>query len=490
MEVAPKSIDRVREPVVAGSFYPKEAAILREAVECFLEDAAAPIGSPPVAIIAPHAGYAYSGQIAADAYNSAAGGYYDVVVILGTNHTVHNLEGCGLYPGDGYETPLGIARIDAGLQAKLLASNAGFVPHAASHLREHSIEVQLPFMQVLFPEVPFLPIVVSQLTGMDAKRFGAALADVLQDRRPLLVASSDFSHYPDHETADRVDREFLAGIESAFNSEEAIDVDSIEKLCYIRSRTVSTRACGYAPIIVAMSAARSLGARMARVISYANSGDSLFGEQDRVVGYGAVGFFEQKVKDVSLPSIEQRTELSDADKTALLKMARKSIAWYLSTGMSPLPRGFSTAAQRKQGVFVTLHPKRGMLRGCVGRMTSDLPLPQLVGLLAVGSATEDPRFRPLTATELGDVVIEISVLTSMESISSYEQIRLGVDGVMLEKRGRKAVFLPQVAVEQGWSRERLMQKLCEKAGLSPDSWKEGAKLQRFQSIAFEEHNES
>ena len=236
-----------------------------------------------------------------------------------------------------------------------------------------------------------------------------------------------------------------------------------------------------------MAAVKALGATSGRVVSYANSGDVPIGDRERVVGYGAVVFTAGLQKDHAAPERPSAADqpLTPADKKALLSFARETISSYLTTQMVPLPRGFSPAAMTPRGVFVTLK-KRGHLRGCIGRMVPDRPLATLVGAMALQAAFEDPRFPAVTAQELPNLEIEISALHPMKPVSGPEAIVVGRDGVLLQKGGRSAVFLPQVAPEQGWGRDEMLDNLSQKAGLSASAWREGAQFSTFQALVFGE----
>jgi AmmeMemoRadiSam system protein B len=186
----------VRPPSVAGQFYPKAEAVLRSAVEAFLADALPASTKHPLAIVVPHAGYIYSGQICADGWNQAHTCAVDTVVLLGTNHTAPGLRKIALYPGDGFRTPLGTALTDKQLAQALLAASSDCLLDNGPHLREHSIEVQIPFAQVLFPRAKIVAGIIGTADVALCTRFGTALAQVLAGRRTLIVASSDLSHYP------------------------------------------------------------------------------------------------------------------------------------------------------------------------------------------------------------------------------------------------------------------------------------------------------
>lgn len=477
----------VREPAVAGQFYPASEAMLQRAVEKFLQDATPVRVKRPIAIIVPHAGYIYSGQIAADGFKQAAGGDYDIVVILGTNHTSAEFRKVSLYNGSGFRTPLGVAPIDLEIAQALAAANPECTMERSVHEREHSIEVQVPFVQILFPKAKILPAIVGTPEVGLCNRFGQTLASVLRDRKALIVASSDLSHYPSAEDARAVDHETLRAVATM---DPATLRAAIAAHRERRIPGLHTSACGEAPMLAAMAAAKALGATRGVVISYAHSGDVSIGDRSRVVGYGAVALSAEEGRaDTSAldegNTAPQEPSLTPADKKAMLRFVRETISRYLSTQTVPLARGFSPDLQYPQGIFVTLK-KKEQLRGCIGRIVPDAPLSKLMGTIALQSAFEDPRFKPVTAKELDDLEIEISVLTPMKQVKGPGDIVVGRDGVVLRKGGRSAVFLPQVAPEQGWGRDEMLDHLSMKAGLSRGSWREGAEFFTFQAIVFSE----
>ncbi len=477
-------MDKIRPAVVAGKFYAGAPEMLKAAINGFLTDAEPATVSRPLALILPHAGYIYSGQIAADGYNQARGHSYDTVVILGTNHTSPRFSRIGLYPGDGFATPLGVARVDTAVREALQSSCPDCIPNASIHEQEHSVEVQVPFIQVLFPNAKIVPAVVGAPDAGLCERFGKALGRVLANKKALIVASSDLSHYPSYDDARKVDIPILEAIPTL----ELSRVQQAVQGAMDRGiANLHTGACGEGPIMAAMAAAKAMGARGGKVISYANSGDVAIGDRARVVGYGAVALTADVPAITAAPQSDAGAggELQPADKQALLGFARKTIARYLATDTVPLARGFSPVAQEFRGVFVTLK-KYGQLRGCIGRLIPEAPLGQLVGAMAIQSAFNDHRFRPVTAAELKDIEIELSVLTPMKSVPRAEDIVVGRDGVLLQKGRAGAVFLPQVATEQGWSREEMLDQLCLKAGLPEGSWRKGAEFQTFQAIVFHE----
>ncbi len=478
----------VREPAVAGAFYPDSASKLKLDIEKFMEEALPARTRDVVAIIAPHAGYVYSGKICADAFGQVKDKQYDVIVILGTNHTTRGFEKISVHPGTGFRTPLGIAPIEREIVSEILAADPDdCVLDKSVHAREHSVEVIVPFVQVVFPEAKIVPVVVGSPDVAMCTRFGQALAKVVKNRRALIIASSDLSHYPAAEDAVVVDRKTLKAITTL---DPALLHSVTQSQMNMRVPNLATCACGEAPVMAAMAAAKALGATQGEIIKYANSGDVPFGDKSRVVGYGAVVLTrnagEKNISKGDVPSPALLSEpLSLSDKKALLTFARESISRKFSTDTVPPARGFSANLQQPRGVFVTLK-KRNELRGCIGRIIGDEPLGKLTGAMAWHSAFDDPRFNPVTADELRDIEIEISVLTPLKEVSGPEQIVVGRDGVLLVKQGRSAVFLPQVATEQKWNRDETLDNLCAKADLPRGCWKQGAQLLTFQAVVFSE----
>jgi AmmeMemoRadiSam system protein B/AmmeMemoRadiSam system protein A len=476
--------EEVRSPAVAGQFYPENANVLKLAIEKFMADALPPEGKNPFAIVVPHAGYIYSGQICADGWNQVRNENYDTIVLLGTNHTTPNLKKIALYPGGGFQTPLGTAVIDSGLASELLSASSDCAFDKGPHQSEHSVEVQIPFAQTLFPGAKIIAAIVGDADVAQCTRFGKALASVLKKKRGLIVASSDLSHYPSAEEAEEVDMKTLEAI-ATLDPERLRMVIRAQRTRHIPN--MSTCACGEAPIMAAMTAAREMGASEGRIISYAHSGNALVGERNRVVGYGALlmaAGYENPGATVAFDGSDE-ANISPADRKYLLWLARETINRYLTVKMMPLPR-LSTPLRRKlRGVFVTLK-KRGNLRGCIGRMVPDRPLAELAGVVALESALEDPRFNQVTLRELPDLEIEISVLTPMQRVSGPADIVVGTDGVMLQKGGRSAVFLPQVATEQRWNRDEMLDHLSMKAGLPAGAWRDNAVFLTFQAIVFSE----
>jgi AmmeMemoRadiSam system protein B/AmmeMemoRadiSam system protein A len=475
----------VREPVGPGQFYPRDAATLKAALAAMLQDAVPARPETPVAIVVPHAGYVYSGQIAADAFRQVAGRNYETVVILGVNHTDPGFDRVGVYAGAGFRTPLGVAQVDKALVDALLKEDRDAVVNHQVHAKEHSVEVQVPFVQHLFPRAKIVPIVMATEDPGTCERLGRALGRLIKGRPILIVASSDLSHYPAADTARSADARTLA---AAASLQPAAFLKATSEVAGAMPANLVTYACGRAAVLVAMHAALELGAKRGVVLAYANSGDTAIGEPDRVVGYGAVAFTtaEGGPDTAALQRPTPTAEpLQASDKKQLLALARESIRRFLLTETVPLPRGFEARALGERGAFVTLK-KRGDLRGCIGQIVARGSLPHVVSAMALAAAFEDTRFERVRAEELPQLEIEISVLTPPKTVKGPADIVIGRDGVILTRGGRSAVFLPQVATEQGWQRDELLDNLALKAGLPANAWRQGATFATFQAEVFHE----
>ncbi|UCF35728.1 MAG: AmmeMemoRadiSam system protein B [Acidobacteriota bacterium] len=478
----------VRKPAVAGQFYPSDPVKLNQAIDQFIGEAVPPLPARPAALVVPHAGYIYSGQIAADAFRQAQGHQYDLIVLLGPNHTTPSFRGISVYKSGVFETPLGRSQIAEDVADELISASRDVSFHEGVHRREHSIEVQIPFVQKLFPSARILPIVVATEDLETCARFGRLLAEKLKGQRSLLVASSDLSHYPAYDQAVDAD---LASIAAISRLEPKPLQQALHQVTGVLN--LSTQACGEAPILVTVSAALQSGTQFGVPISYANSGDSSVGTHDRVVGYGAVAFYSEPPTPsreiyrtiATDPGDSGMLALSSEQKKTLLEVARNTMNRYFTSGITPLIRVQEAPFSFRMGVFVTLRINT-TLRGCIGHMVADLPLAQAVSYTTMQAAFNDRRFEPIGESELTSLDIEVSILTPEQRIHSVDEIRLGTDGVVLRKLGRSAVFLPRVAIEQGWSRDEMLSALALKAGLNKDDWQAGAEFAVFQTIAFKE----
>jgi len=381
---------------------------------------------------------------------------------------------------------LGVAPIDGKTAAALIDADPQFVFKPEAHQKEHSIEVHIPFIQVLFPKAKIVTALVGTNDLKLVSRFGKALAGIVRDKNALIIASTDLSHYPRYKDAVAVDGISL----EAFRSMSPATIEAtLREYESKQIPNLATCACGEVAVWATVVAAKQLGADCARIISYANSGDSTAGRHDRVVGYGAMALSRDAKCQTDSPDSSQMEpyseELTIQQKRRLLELARKTIEHALYSDMVPLPRSGDRLLVQPRGAFVTLK-KSGQLRGCIGHMAEDKPLCQVVSAMALQAAFNDPRFEQIRPDEVTKIDIEISVLTPFRQVPDAGSIRVGIDGVRLRKDGRVAVFLPQVATEQGWDRDEMLDQLCRKAGLPVGSWKEGAQLYTFQADVFSE----
>ncbi len=460
----------IRPAQFAGSWYPQDPQDLGKMIDQFLE-AVEPVDGDPTAIIVPHAGYVFSGPIAAYGFKQLEGKSYEVAIIIAADHQAPLSNPISVWVGDGFETPLGVVPVDRELAEALVASNPLIKEDAAAHEGEHPIEIELPFLQRACPGCHIVPILMGDANEATVAALTESLLTLLPNRRAVLIVSSDLSHYPSYEDARMVDGATLAAIETGDPAQVSMTLDQ-----WMASGipNLLTCACGEGPILVAMRVADGLGADTVSVLNYANSGDSPYGEKDQVVGYGAVMFWHYEPPN-----------LTQAQKEALLNVARSAISESLRNGELPDIEISDPQLSRRAGAFVTLKTG-GELRGCIGYMRGNFPLHRVVQEMAVAAATSDPRFPPLTEAELKSTLIEISILSPMRRVSNLDEIQVGVHGLMIYHDGRQGVLLPQVPVDEGWDREAFLENLCLKAGLSGDCWMDQPTLYSFTAIVFSE----
>jgi len=473
---ATQSASSVRPPAVAGAFYPANPATLTQLIDGYLAKAER-LEPEPSILIVPHAGYVFSGGVAAHSFKQALDRGYEHVIILGFNHGhAYSFDGAAVWPHGAWSTPLGEVPIDAPLAQSILNAASVFTSDRSIHLDEHSLEVEVPFIQRVLPGVPIVPISIGKPTLENAQAIATGLARVLNETtHTLVVTSTDLSHYPRYQDAVRVDHASIQAVVSLDPlALEAWDEEAMSS----RTANLHTTMCGKGPVMVSMLLARSIGAEQVHVIHYANSGDVPEGEHGRVVGYAAIEFVKG-----------QPPSLTAVDKTALLQLARVTLDEYLRTHTRPHFEPLSAAMEQPRATFVTLrHRQTHDLRGCRGEVFARYPLWESVQRVSLLSATDDPRFRPLNHAELADMHIEISVLTPMRLAHSPEEVIVGKHGVMIRTGGRGGLFLPQVPLEQGWDRDEYLSTLCwMKAGLPADAWrKKDVQLYIFEAEIFEE----
>jgi AmmeMemoRadiSam system protein B/AmmeMemoRadiSam system protein A len=458
-----KDVGEIRPAMVAGSFYPADPAELKTTVDFFISNAnSTEIHGQIKAIIVPHAGYIFSGPVAARAYACLKGQNINRVIIISPSH-IASFEGASVYNGKAYETPLGKVPVDIDFAKELTKKSRYIYSSSKGHNKnyrgrgEHAIEVQLPFLQRVLNEFKIVPIVMGDQQYETCRALGLAQAELIHDNKTLIIASSDLSHYHSYEEAKNLDTKFIQSVQDwdYFNLSRNLQTGVCE-------------ACGGGPVIAAMIASEAMGADEAKLLKYANSGDTPAGEKSRVVGYAAMALIE------TTDSVNKKGlsfSLKESEQNRLLNIARQAVEMKVKgNNVFSLDQHLEPGLLEDRGAFVTLEIN-GHLRGCIGYTSPVKPLAETVRDAAIQAATGDPRFRPVSEEELPLLHYSISVLSSFNKITP-EKIIIGTHGLLIRKGNNAGLLLPQVAIEQNWDRETFLEHTCQKAGLPNDAWKD------------------
>lgn len=445
----------IKQPNVAGAFYPDSAVELSQMIDIFLKNAnPEPVEGEIFVLISPHAGYDFSGPTAAYGYKLIKNRDYKIVIIIGPSH-YYGFAGFSVYNQGAFQTPLGDIVVDNDFANQLISTSKDikFIPEAFQ--KEHSIEVQIPFLQKTLSNFKIVPIVIGQVNFDLCWDLAKHLVSTIGNRKDvLIIASTDMYHGFDFEEAEVIDKFTLSILEK---------MDP--QVLYEKLKDGTAQFCGGTSVVVAMLVAKDLGHNKLKVLKYTNSAQ-VTGRKIKgiwTVGYTSCIIDQEKGEE---------TMLNNSQRKRLLILARQSIEHYLKTGKKLEVSETDSTLTKKNGAFVTLH-EHGQLRGCIGNLIGNQPLYLTIRDMAVEAAVGDPRFPPLTLSELKDIDIEISVLSELERINDPLSIELGVHGVLIKRGFHSGVFLPQVATETGWSREEFLSYLCShKAGLSADAWKD------------------
>lgn len=470
--------ENIKEPNVAGAFYSANPRELSAELDRYFKNArTAPSGRPVRIIFVPHAGYVFSGPTAVEAFKAVSGKKYGTVVVLAPTH-YFPFEGAAVWSEGGFKTPLGTIPVDEDFARRLTAKHPKFISDQRVYEREHSLEVELPFLQKALKDFKIVPVIFGRMDQALVKEFAAALDSIIGDREDVLVVvSTDMSHYHDDAAAREIDGRALKVM-------EAVDPEAM----FEKSREGYLEVDGFLPVTAALYLADRRGWKEAEVLKYSNSGE-INNDKSRVVGYMAVAVYggpsgkaEEDHQGVKPLSREQ--------KELLLRVAREAVE---AAAKGNKPPSFDVSDPRlreNEGAFVTIN-RNGKLRGCIGRVISDQPLYQTVRDMAVSSALKDPRFPPLREDELGEIEVEVSVLSKPWPVKDVSEIIPGKHGVIIQKGFmHQGLFLPQVATEWGWGREELLSNLCShKAGLPPDAWKDpDTRIEIFTADVFSEED--
>ena len=448
--------ERVKPPNVAGTFYPGDGETLRREVDGYLGQVVAD-GPAPKALIAPHAGYRYSGPVAASAHARLTSTAQEIrrVVLLGPPH-YHPVRGVAVSGAESFQTPLGRVPVDT--VSVRHALDLGFVRRLdAAFEREHSLEVHLPFLMRVLPRFTLVPLLVGNASPAEVDTL---LESLWGGPETAIVISSDLSHFLDYESARRIDAQTSQAIVALRHDDVGYE-----------------QACGRHAVNGLLHLAKRRGLE-ARALDVRSSGDTA-GPRDRVVGYGAYAFFE--------PANEA---LDQEARRHLLDIAARSIRHGVAKGRAcavDLDR-LPPALGERRATFVTLHAK-GRLRGCIGSLEAKRPLAADVAHNAHAAASADPRFSPVRKDELDGIGIKVSVLSPpvpMQVGSEGDlvaRLRPGVDGLILQDGDRRATYLPSV-----WEGipepESFVRELAKKAGWAAGHWSDAVRVWRYTTEEF------
>ena len=462
---------KVRKPAFAGSFYPASKSMLVKELEMLFAGVAAP-GSArlPRALIVPHAGYMFSGQVAASAYSQVPeNAAFKRVVVLASSHHC-SFPGASVCNVDYYKTPLGKIKVDKQVTQKLIAQNSLFDYRAEAHTYEHSLEVQLPFLQYrLGNDFMLVPVVLGTHDVWECEQI-ARLLEPWFTPENLFVVSTDFSHYPAYEHA--VENDSYTARAICSNRPEALaEILASEK----KIRNLATSLCGWTSVLTLMYLTRNQKVSYSK-IQYMNSGDApTYGNREGVVGYWAI----------AVNQTENELLVPDYLQLQMLETARKAIVHFIEGGKPVHPRLPHELETKSGGMFVSIYVKQ-QLRGCIGHFNEGDSLNETLEQLAV-SACCDHRFEDLKKDELNDMVLEISVLSPLRRINSIDEIELGKHGIYIKKGEHSGTFLPKVAAKTGWSVNELL-GVCasQKAGIGWNGWKD-AEIYVYEAFEFSEN---
>lgn len=469
---------------LAGTWYTADPQKLSKEIDGYLDNAPDRSLAPISALILPHAGLQWSGQTAAYGIKQLDEGKIRRVIMLGPSHHVFMQNRVSVPDATHYRTPLGDTPLDVDSIGELQKSPYFHVVKAAND-NEHSVQVLLPVLQRKLVDFQFIPIVVGRLDGVSV----VAIADILRQHLTpdtVVIASSDFTHYGKNFdylpfTADI--QENLKRLDmGAFKFIEEKDRNGFSAFVQKTGATICGRAA--IEVLLALLPAESRMQMLHYETSGAKSHD--FSTSVSYLSAAVIGNWE-----TNAGKIVETAVLSKEDKIRLLALAKGALRYYLEKGTAPtaekLGIEITPGMQQIMGAFVTLR-EHGNLRGCIGEITPTRPVYEAVMQRAIDAAVHDYRFSSVGKDEFKELSFEISALTPSQSVPSYQDIVLGRDGVVLQKNGRSAVFLPQVAPEQGWGLEEMLSQLARKAGLPADAWKKDASFTVFQAIVFAEND--
>ncbi len=432
----------IRQPVVAGQFYPGSASQLEAMIETLVDEKAEK--QDVIGLVSPHAGYIYSGPVAGAVISRIK--FKDTFIIIGPNHSGKG-KPLSIMTQGKWKTPLGEVEIDSELGKQILATSTHLQEDDIAHQYEHSIEVQIPFLQYFKSDFRIVPIILGYAGGDTYKEIGREIAKAVRElnREVVIIASSDMTHYEPQESAQKKDTQAINAI---------LDLDEDELLRRVEELNISM--CGYAPTTSLISAAKELGAKSAELVKYQTSGDTT-GDYSAVVGYAGI-------------------IISAVEMHPLVKLAKNTVETYVEEGkVPPPPDELTPEMKEKAGVFVSLH-KSGELRGCIGTFEPAAKnVAEEIIQNAISSSTRDPRFPPVTPDELGQLEYSVDVLTTPKPVKDKSRLDPKKYGVIVQCGFRRGLLLPDL--EGVDTVDYQIDICCQKAGIAPD---EPVNLYRFE----------
>lgn len=479
-----------RKAAVAGRFYPSDPKEISSTLkELFSKAKSKEVDSEVLAILSPHASHIVSGEVAASSYNQIdINKSYKAIFVIGSSHRTY-FSGASIYSKGHYITPLGTVKVDIDLAQKLIDENDFLHFYKDVHMFEHSLEVQLPFLQyIMKKDFSIVPIVIGSKEEQTPKQLAKALEPYFT-KEYLFIISTDFSHYPKYDDAYAADK--VTADAMCTNSPQNL-ITAINKNSKSGYEGLSTSICGLTAALTLLYITEDKQVEY-KQIQYMNSGDTPYGEPNSVVGYHAIVVVEgdgnKEKTEKQDPEEEESSNfsLSDEEKKSLLTLARTTINDYIKEGEKATlnANDFTDNLSKHCGAFVTLH-KKGDLRGCIGRFEPNIPLYKVVQNMAIASATRDFRFSTVTEDEIDELDIEISVLTPMKKIESIDEIELGRHGIYIKKGITGGTFLPQVATDTKWTKEEFLGHCArDKARIGWDGWK-NADIYIYEALVFSE----
>ena len=460
----PKTISH-RPATAAGMFYPSNADELRIMIEKYIgSDKPVMSENEIFGIVSPHAGYVYSGLVAGKAYKEIKGRKYEAIIIIGPSHTQY-FEGSSVFKGDAYVTPLGVAKVDKELANEIGNYGSGVKLSMDGHnwneqRSEHSIEVQIPFIQVTQPNTPIVPICMGSQDSQTSDILMRAIIKATKklNRKILVIASTDLSHFHDYDSACKLD----SNVVNAFNRYDY----------FMMSANLYTRrweACGGGPVITTMMVSEQLGANQSNTLLYATSGDVPEGEKskDRVVGYMSGCLYKDNNK-----KLDEIPDLTPDERKKILQAAKNGVELSVYGKMAnPVELEETPNLNQQFSAFVTIK-KNGDLRACMGHTFPAAPMLYEVEDVAKMAASKDYRFGPVEKSELPQIEYEVTLMSRLRRIFDINEIEIGKHGLYIRFGNNAGLLLPQVATERNWDAKTFLENVCYKAGLPPNAYKE------------------